>query len=205
MPSPLHTSQEDAKDAVVSETLDLLVNFAHAFEQEDVTLDDTSGDGPVEGATRKAAPPLAPAMSKATATTVSAGSGITAASKFATAPPPDLGQSTRGRLVVDPNQMKKFLYGTSTSSPASSSSRPAANTVSWPILYVLLLLCSCISSVLLDPFALIFFAFISFNFYLPPLAPICIRFHRWQSLRHPIGNLPQVHQEVDGFEKLVDS
>lgn len=209
MPSPLHTSQEESKDAVVSETLDLLVNFAHAFEQEGVTLDDTSGDGPVEGATRKAAPPLAPAMSKATATTVSAGSGITAASKFAsqlpTAPPPDLGQSTRGRLVVDPNQMKKFLYGTSTSSPASSSSRPAANTVSWPILYVLLLLCSCISSVLLDPFALIFFAFISFNFYLPPLAPICIRFHRWQSLRHPIGNLPQVHQEVDGFEKLVDS
>ena len=174
MPSPLHTSQEESKDAVVSETLDLLVNFAHAFEQEGVTLDDTSGDGPVEGATRKAAPPLAPAMSKATATTVSAGSGITAASKFAsqlpTAPPPDLGQSTRGRLVVDPNQMKQFLYGTSTSSPASSSSRPAANTVSWPILYVLLLLCSCISSVLLDPFALIFLhSFLSIS--------ICIHWH----------------------------
>ena len=164
-------------------------------------------DGPVEGATPKAAPPLAPAMSKATATTVSAGIGITAASKFAsqlpTAPPPDLGQSTRGRLVVDPNQMKKFLYGTSTSSPASSSSRPAANTVSWPISFFRF--GSCICSVLLDPFALIFFALTSLNFYLHPLAPICIRFHRWQSLRHPIGNLPQVHQEVDGFEKLVDS
>ena len=51
MPSPLHTSQEESKDAVVSETLDLLVNFAHAFEEDGVTLDDTSGDGPVEGAT----------------------------------------------------------------------------------------------------------------------------------------------------------
>ena len=109
----------------------------------------------------------------------------------------------RGRLVVDPNQMKKFLYGTSTSSPASSSSRPAANTVSWPILYFLLLFLyffSVVGSICID-----FFAFISFNFYLHPLAPICIRFHRWQSLRHPIGNLPQVHHEVDGFEKLVDS
>lgn len=167
MPSPLHTSQEESKDAVVSETLDLLVNFAHAFEEDGVTLDDTSGDGPVEGATPKAAPPLAPAMSKATATTVSAGSGITAASKFAsqlpTAPPPDLGQSTRGRLVVDPNQMKKFLYGTSTSSPASSSSRPAANTVSWPILYFLLLFLyffSVVGSICIDFFCIHFFQFL---------------------------------------------
>ena len=125
------------KEDVETETLNLLVNFAHQLENANLMPPDSPTEPPSpkssgahppdpEGCKAKhaGAPPLylppqpsadvvtdpmlAPASSKAAPSSYSRGSGF---GKPLPGPVPDDVQSTKGRLVCTPDQMKQFLFG----------------------------------------------------------------------------------------------